>query len=234
MLRAVIFDFDGVIADDERLHLQGFRLALSAHGISITEHQYWQRYLGLDDREAFRTILQDNDRVLDEAEIARLMERKERVFREIASERVEIFPGVRELLDDLRGGPSPIAIAIGSGALRAEILVVLELLELRERFDAIVAADDVRRGKPDPEIFLTACDRLAATVAPGLSPAQCVVIEDSIAGIGAARAAGMRTVGVTNSYSVRDLDADLVVGSLSDLNRARCEWLFSPGATAGG
>lgn len=226
MLRAVLFDFDGVIADDERLHLQGFRLALAANGIALSEQHYWERYLGLDDRGAFTAILRDNAVDADEGAVRELMQRKERVFRELAKERVEIFPGVRELLGELKSKSDPIATAVGSGALRSEIVLVLGLLELGDCFDVIVSANDVERGKPHPETFLTACRRLAGSAARGLLPEHCLVIEDSIAGLEAARAAGMRCVGVTNSYPAARLDADLVVGSLTELTRARCDSLF--------
>lgn len=230
MLRAVIFDFDGVIADDERLHLQGFRLALSARGISLSEQQYWERYLGLDDRDAFEAILRDNSVDLDAAAVGELMHRKESAFRSLAQERVAMFPGVRELLAELKSQPDSLVTAIGSGALRSEILLVLGLLDLKAQFDVIVSANDVAHGKPHPETFVTACARLAEAAAPGLVPEECLVIEDSIAGLQAARAAGMRCVGVTNSYAAARLDADLVVASLADLSRERCEWLFRSAA----
>lgn len=223
MLRAIIFDFDGVIADTERLHLQGFRLALEAHDISISEQQYLARYLGLDDRDGFEAILGDRGVQADAPTIGGLMENKARIFRELVGERVEIFPGVRDLLSDLRRREIPLPTAIGSGALASEIRAILRIAGLDVYFDEVVAADHVSRGKPDPEIFLEACKRLSESVAPGLQAQDCVVIEDSLGGIQAGIRAGMKTVAVTNSYAPQELgEADLVVSSLTELDYDRC------------
>jgi beta-phosphoglucomutase len=223
MLRAIIFDFDGVIADTERLHLQGFRLALDAYDISIPEQHYLARYLGLDDRDGFEAILGDNGIEAEGGRVIKLMENKARIFRDLVGQRVSIFPGVTELIDDLRASPQNLSTAIGSGALRDEIRLILKVSQLDGCFDEIVSADDVARGKPDPEIFLEACERLATRAKPGLTPADCLVIEDSIGGIEAGRRAGMKTVAVTNSYAAHEFEhADLVVSSLAELNHARC------------
>ncbi len=231
MLRAIIFDFDGVIADTERLHLQGFRLALSAHDISITDQDYLERYLGLDDRQGFEAILGDHGVDSPESTVGDLMDRKARIFRDLVGERVEIFPGVRELLADLRDerrADPPIPLAIGSGALGAEVRLILRIAALDAYFAEIVAADDVVRGKPHPETFLEACARLARGHADGLVPEECIVIEDSIGGVNAALQAGMKAIAVTNSHSADAFDdADLVVGSLCELDRPRCSRLFS-------
>jgi len=225
VLRAVIFDFDGVIADDERLHLAGFRHALAAHGIELSERTYFERYLGYDDREGFEAILRDHGKDPDRTTLERLMREKARVFQELVRERVRIFPGVRPLLEDLKRGDPPLPTAIGSGALRSEVELVLGIAGLRRYFDVLVCADDVERGKPDPQTFTEAMARLRA-LAPGLQPGECLVVEDSTAGIEAARAAGMQVVAVANSYPPERLAADLVVTSLEELNRERCRALF--------
>lgn len=227
-LRAVIFDFDGVVADTERLHLAGFRHALGALEIDLSEVDYFERYLGLDDRDGFAAILADNRREADESTVAGLMSSKERAFRDLVSERVRIFPGVRELLHDLRGGAEPLATAIGSGALGSEILLVLDICGLAGSFETIVAADHVTLGKPDPETFLLACERLR-TRCERLEPAECLVIEDSPGGLGAAERAGMKTLAVTNSFTASQIEADLIVDSLEQVDRRRCEALFTDG-----
>jgi beta-phosphoglucomutase len=227
VLGAVIFDFDGVIADDELLHLQGFSQALASHGISLSEQTYYDRYLGYDDHDGFVAMLEDAGQQANDAVVAELMARKAAVVRRLVEERVRIFPGVSQLLVDLTSGARPLPLAIGSGALRSEILLVLRAVGFAERFDVIVAAEDVDHGKPAPETFLTACAGLAR-VYPGVEPATSLVIEDSIAGLEAAAAAGMKSIGVTNSYSASELEADLVVASLEEVDRARCEALFAP------
>ena len=227
MLKAVIFDFDGVIADDERLHLEGFRLALASHGISLVEADYFARYVGLDDHDGFVAMLQADGRSSDEAMVAELMERKKQAFKGLIEDRVNIFPGVRELLGDLRGS-RPLPCAIGSGALRSEIELILSMAGLRSMFDVIVSAEDVSRGKPDPETFSLARRKLAAAAGP-LEPAECLVIEDSVQGLQAAVRAGMKTLAVTNTHPRDMLRADCVVGSLEEVDRRRLSLIFDDG-----
>ncbi len=226
MLRAVIFDFDGVVADDERLHLQGFRQALASCGIEISEADYFARYVGYDDHDGFVEMLRDHGRDPDEGTVSDLMRDKARVFRDLVRERVTIFPGVRRLLEELRRPPEPLATAIGSGALHSEVELVLGVAGLSHLFDAIICADEVDRSKPDPQTYLRVVERLSS-IRPGLSPAECIVIEDTHAGLEAARRAGMATIAVANSYPAAELDADLVVASLEELSRERCRLLLS-------
>jgi HAD superfamily hydrolase (TIGR01509 family) len=226
-LGAVLFDFDGVIADSERLHLAGFRHALEAHDISLTEAEYFARYLGFDDRDGFRAILSDHDRDVSDSLLQELMRKKADAFRELVAERVEVFSGVRELLEELRGGPRPLPLAIGSGALSSEIRLILQVTGLETFFDAIVAADDVERSKPDPETFRRACMLLEAG-SPGLSISRCLVIEDSPAGLLAGGKAGAKTLAVAHSYAREELAplADRVVSSMDEVDRSVCESLF--------
>lgn len=226
-LGAVLFDFDGVIADSERLHLAGFRHALEAHDISLTEAEYFARYLGFDDRDGFRAILSDNDRDVSDSVLRELMRKKADAFRELVAERVEVFSGVRELLEELTGGPKPLPVAIGSGALSSEIRLILQVTGLEAFFDAIVAADDVQRSKPDPETFRRACACLRVAH-PELSIAECLVIEDSPAGLVAGGDAGAKTLAVANSYAREQLEplADRVVSNMNEIDRSLCESLF--------
>jgi beta-phosphoglucomutase-like phosphatase (HAD superfamily) len=226
VLRAVVFDFDGIIADDERLHLEGFRHALAAHGISVSETDYFAKYLGYDDHDGFAAILSDAGVEPGDELITELTARKHAVFTGLVRARIRIYPGVESLLTSLRAAPEPAATAIGSGALRPEIELVLGIAGLGSRFDAIVSAEDVDHGKPHPETFLKACAALGR-IRPGLRPEDCLVIEDSPAGLAAAEAAGMKRVAVTNSYPAGALEADLVVASLEEIDRIRCARLWN-------
>lgn len=225
-LRAVIWDFDGVIVDTERLHLGGFRHALTAHGIDVAEEDYFSRYVGFDDRDAFRAIFSDAGRQsdADAATVARLTEEKAEAFAALVRERVVVYDGVRELLtdlcDDSRGAERP-RLAIGSGALVRDIELALSVTGLGGFFDTIVAADHVERSKPHPATYLEACRRLGETV-EGLNSQECLVIEDTCAGLASATAAQMWTLAVTNTYPAADLDADLVVDSLSNVSWETC------------
>lgn len=230
MLKAVIFDFDGVIADSELLHLEGFRHAVAAHDISISEADYFARYVGFDDHDGFTAILNDAGREASAPVLDELMASKARVFAELARERARIFPGVRELLADLRSEADPLPVAIGSGALSSEIELILGVAGLRRYIDTVVAADHVEHGKPHPETYLRAMAELArihGMDVDRLRPDQCVVVEDTVAGLASAAAAGMVTIAVTNSYPAEALDADLVVDTLERIDTGVCRRLVA-------
>jgi beta-phosphoglucomutase len=210
-LRAVFFDFDGVIVDSEPLHYGALRDALAAEGIGIDEEEYKACYLAYDDRGAIRLALERHGIPWDAARLETIAERKAAHFERLLPS-VPFFPGSRELV---RALAAELPVGIASGALRAEIEAVLEAGGVLSAFSAIVGADDVSHGKPDPEPYLTAMGRLTV---PGLRPDDCLVFEDSVPGILAARAAGMTVVAVTNTYPAARLSAaQRVVGSLHGL-----------------
>jgi HAD superfamily hydrolase (TIGR01509 family) len=225
MLQAVIFDFNGVIADDEPLHLEMFQKVLAEQGIPLFREEYYRSFLGMDDRDCFKAVLAARKRPADDGLIAQLIARKADYYAQAIAERLVIFPGVRELVPTL-AARWPLAIA--SGALRHEIENILDAVKLRDAFAEIVSAEDVQRGKPDPECFRTALGRLnrRRTSGPPIYPAACLVIEDSPWGIAAVRAAGMKCVGVTNSYPAEALaDADHVLSTLEGVPVAALEGL---------
>jgi len=210
-LRAVLFDFDGVIVDSEPLHFHAMREALVPEGLAFDEAEYAREYQAYDDRTAIRRALEHHGQAWDSERIERIARRKAELFENLLPT-VAYFPGARELILALRRAELPLAIA--SGALRAEIEAVLVAGGLRDAFGVIVGADDVANGKPHPEPYLRAMAALRGAAA-GLQPAECVVIEDSMPGIAAARAAGMTVVAVTNSYPAERLTAaQQVVDSL--------------------
>jgi HAD superfamily hydrolase (TIGR01509 family) len=209
--RAIVFDFDGVIADDEPLHLAAFQRALAADGITITREQYYARYLGFDDRAAILQAFRDAGREPSPARLHDVMAAKAERFLELVRAGAPIFPGVPAFVRDAAGR---VPLAIASGALRHEIELILGQAGLADCFAAIVSAEDVREGKPSPEGFLLALARLPARP----RAEQCLAIEDSQPGVEAARRAGMRCVAVTSSYPAEALGAaDRVVGSLGEL-----------------
>ncbi len=228
-LKAVIFDCDGVIADDEMVHLAAFRETLAPLGITISDNDYYDKYLGFSDVEAIDQALIDNDKRLSPAEIDLLAKRKAEIFRAQIARDMVIYPGVVELVHRLRS----YALAVASGALREEIELILSSVGLQGCFEVIVSAESVSRGKPDPEPFLTAL-RLLKQYRP-LSPAECLVIEDSVAGVEAARKAGMWCLAVTNSYAKEKLaGAHMIVETLERLDvrslAKLCEGLPRAGA----
>ncbi|HNS18842.1 MAG TPA: HAD family phosphatase [Sedimentisphaerales bacterium] len=216
MLRAVIFDFDGVITDSEILHFRAFNTVLAPHGFELSKREYYKDYLGLSDKDCFKALIGEGRLPIQESQVPTLIQQKTQVFEHLARTEGRIIEGVREFLALL--GRAGVPIAICSGALRPEIELILEGAALRGHFDVIVSAEEVRRGKPDPEGFLLALQKLNHVWPDPIAPECCVVIEDSHWGLQAARAAGMHTIAVTNTYDAAQLkQADKVVHRLDDL-----------------
>lgn len=216
-LQALIFDFDGVIADTEPLHFAGLRLTLSEIDIELTESEYYAEYLGYDDRGCFIAALTANRRPTDPDTISALMKRKAVAYLESVKHHRVIFPGIQEFVREAAGS-YPLAIA--SGALRHEIEYILEEAGLRKEFLHITSAEDVTKGKPDPQPFLHALNGLQLRH-PRLPASSCLVIEDSIPGIRSAKNAGMKVLAVTNTHTVQDLhEAHAITQSLKDTSLA--------------
>lgn len=216
MLRAVIFDFNGIIVDDEPIHFKLFQKVLGEEGITLTEEVYYERYLGFDDRGAFMAGFRENKRPLDYAKLQKLIDRKAEYYQDMIRNHVSIFPGVHSLVSSLA---EKLPLAVASGALRNEIETILKAAGLLDHFKVIVGAEDVTRGKPEPEIFLKALAALnTGERVHSIDAAQCVVIEDSKEGIRGARQAGMKCLAVTNSHPVALLkEANLIVKSLEEV-----------------
>ena len=211
--RAVIFDFDGIIANTEPLHSEIFRRVLAEEGIAISDQDHDDRFLGINDWEGFLKAFEEVGRTLDDAGRRKLVERKSAYYRERVGG-ILPFSGVPELLADL-AKRCPLAIA--SGGRRLEIEAVLENHGLRGHFSALVSADDVSRSKPAPDIFLRALAELPDATPP-LTPRSCLVVEDSLQGIRAARSAEMGCLAVAHSLPAARLsEADRIVEGLAGL-----------------
>ena len=216
MLRAVIFDFDGVITDSEILHLRAFNQILARHNIEITEEVYYKEYLGFTDRDCFESVASQNQLGLDSEQIENLIKQKNRIFEKLAQTEATIFEGVPEFLQMLKD--NKIRRAICSGALLVDIAPILEKSRLGHFFEVIVSAEQIEKGKPDPEGFLLALEKLNEGNQNSISANECVVIEDSHWGLEAAQAAGMHTIAITNSYDANQLTvADKVIEHLDQL-----------------
>jgi beta-phosphoglucomutase len=221
-MRAVIFDFDGVLVNSEPLHFRALREALAGEGIAITEEEYQREYVAYDDRGSIRIALERHGRPVSPEHVRAVAGVKAEAFEVLMAE-VPFYPGARELV---RGLAAEMPVAIASGARRAEIERILRAAGLRDAFAAVVGADDVSRTKPDPEPYLAAFERIAPR-APGLLPAECLVFEDTIPGIAAARAAGMKVIGVAQTYPAGKLGlAHRVVPSLEGLDVAEVRAIF--------
>ena len=228
-LSAIIFDFDGVIADTEPLHFASFRQTLSEMGISLTESDYYADYLGYDDRGCFIAALTAHQCPTDPAALAPLMQRKARVFLGSVKDHLVIFPGVREFV---REAAAVYPLIIASGALRHEIEVILEQAGLRKEFLHITSAEDVTRGKPDPQPFLHALAALnRQRPEQAITAGSCLVIEDSIPGIRGAKTAGMKVLAVAHTHTIQDLhEAHAIAQSLAQVRLSELRTRLWPGA----
>jgi beta-phosphoglucomutase len=224
MLRALIFDFDGVLADNEPVHFAMFQRILAEIGIPMSEADYYTRYLGYDDKGCFSAALAAHGRPAPKALIEELVDRKAQAYMAHIKLHLVIFPGVRELV---REAATRYRLAIASGALRHEIEFILEQAGMRKEFEHITSAEDVTQGKPHPEPYLhalAALNRRSRTGGPTLAADDCLVIEDSIPGIQAGHAAGMKVLAVANTHTLNDLhEADAVAQSLQEMNLAELE-----------
>jgi HAD superfamily hydrolase (TIGR01509 family) len=190
---AVIFDMDGVLIDSGAHHRQAWIVLLGELGVTPPPG-FWRRTIGRPSVEAVPLLLGAS---VAPAEARRLANRKHAHYETLAAAGMPAVPGVRAFVDVLRARGVPLAVA--TSARRVDTVELLGPLGLLDRFAAIVAAEDVTRGKPDPEVYLRAAERL------GTPARACLVFEDAVVGVQAARAAGMRVIGVATTYQADDL-----------------------------
>ncbi len=209
MIEALVFDFDGVIADSEPLHLRAYQEALEPLGMSLPREEYYARYLGFDDAGVLRELAAARQWEIDERGIQALIAEKTRVFDACLESGDHLYPGAAECIARLAAA-YPLGIA--SGAQRHEIEAMLRSRDLNRHFRFIVATGDTPAGKPAPDPY-----RRAAEL-HGRPPDRCLAIEDSRWGIESAKAAGLWCIGITNTYPVAELlEADAIITSLDEL-----------------
>jgi beta-phosphoglucomutase len=214
---SVIFDFDGVIVDTEPLHYKTFQEILAPLGIGFTWKEYVDTYMGFDDRDAFLEAFRAHGIDLDARRLKELVASKSIIFQEVIRNGVSAYPGAVQTITSLHASGIPLAIC--SGALRSDILPILEQLGTAHCFTHVVTADDVRKSKPDPECYSLAFQRLVRSHPSLLSvPRNSLAIEDTPAGIRSARMAGLSVLAVTNSYKGEELaEADYLADSLENV-----------------
>ncbi len=223
-LSAVVFDFDGVIANTEPLHLRAYQEVLGAEHIDLTEHDYYDRYLGYDDVGVFTRLAAERDRAWSARHVADLVAKKALVMETLEREVSVLFPGAEGAI---RRAAAAVPIAIASGAIGPEIRRVLERERLAHLFTAIVAAEDTANSKPHPDPYVRAVALLGSATDGRLEARDCVAIEDSRWGLDSARAAGLRTVAVTQTYHAESLRADLVIPTIAALDLHLLAELFT-------
>ena len=205
---AVIFDMDGVLVDTFEAHYESWVVVAREEGAEMTRQQFAETF-GRTSREIIAMLWPE--KADDPAAVRDFDDRKEEAFRAIIGKEFPAMPGAKELLHSLAAAGIPMAIGSSGPPLNVELVV--DKLEARQVFGALITAKDVTRGKPDPQVFLLAAERL------GVSPKNCIVVEDAQAGVAAARAAGMHCVGIASTGRTREelAEADLVIDSLNEL-----------------
>jgi beta-phosphoglucomutase len=209
MFKAVIFDWDGTLADTRQVIVIAFQKALSEINCKVS-NEYIERRIGIGAADTFRDTLRSAKMQFDEKLIQHLIERKSQLEIELTNQ-VKLFPGAKELLEALHG---KVKMGLASMNNRSVIIHLLKANDLEKYFDAVLTAESISHSKPDPEIFLKTASKLKA------SPEKCVVIEDSIFGVKAAKSANISCIAVlTGVYSKQELERekpDLIVKTLKD------------------
>ena len=218
--RAVLWDLDGTLVDSEEYHWLSWRDTMAAEGVALTHAQFLATF-GWRNDAILRRFLGDG---VDPARTQRIGDTKEELYRRMVREGVLApLPGAAEWVRQLSADGW--AQAVASSAPRLNIDVVLDAIGLAGAFGAMASSEDVRHGKPDPQVFLVAAERL------GVPPARAIVVEDAAAGIEAAQRAGMRSIAVVRD--ARQLPADIQVRSLADLPVEAFAKLLDPAGAAG-
>jgi HAD superfamily hydrolase (TIGR01509 family) len=227
MLKAIILDFNGVILNDEPVHFSAMRDTVAELGVVLTKEDYWKKYLPFDDQQCLDAICRDFSVRLTEKRREAALAQKAQLYRKTLSDHFPLFPGVTQFIEN---AAKHYPLALASGARREEIETALDSTGLKRYFLVIVAAEDFVRGKPHPESFILALERLNARIgraSMAIRPEECLVIEDSIDGVNGARAAGMVCIAVSNSYPEDMLKAaDMTAADLSEVQLDTLRALF--------
>jgi beta-phosphoglucomutase len=229
---AVVFDFDGVLANTEPLHLRIYQTLAAEHGFTFTADEYYARYLGFDDVGVFEALSRDKGLRIDGGRLDALIQHKTELFQNLVRSQPVLFAGAAGCIRAVRA-LCPVAIA--SGALGHEIALVLGGAGIGDLVPVIVAAEDTARGKPAPDPYRLALERLSLRHGRKLRPSLSVAIEDSRWGLESAREAGMLTVGLTTSYPAAELgNADLILADIVEATPARLGALVAEAAAQSG
>jgi beta-phosphoglucomutase len=229
-LKAVLFDFNGIIIDDESIHAKIMEELLLEENLVLQKGEYEEVCLGRSDRSCLRDLLESRGRFVNNDFLSRLMQKKAQRYlsRIEVLEELPIYGGVREFLKRLQ--ELGIKLGIVSGATRQEIELVLNMTQLYEFFSIIIAGDDINSSKPEPEGYLLAVNQMNKEFPDlNLHPSECLGIEDTPVGVTAVKNAGMQVLGVANTYPFHMLHrcCNWVVDYFSDLELDRVISVYS-------
>ncbi|MBA3442222.1 MAG: HAD family phosphatase [Pyrinomonadaceae bacterium] len=229
MIQAILFDFNGVIINDEPLHMKAYQEALRAEGIQLTDEEYFNS-LGMDDQTFVRAAFARSGLPLDDEKMHAVIEGESKLHRVMIEDELPLVPGV---VTFIKAAARHYLLGIVSMSRRTQIDYVLDRVKLSDLFSAIISAEMIHACKPDPECynrgFLLVDEKRRAAGKLSLSPDECLVIEDAPPGIRAARAAGMHTLGVTNTVSadaLRAAGAEVVTASLADWTTDTVHYIY--------
>ena len=230
MLRAILFDFNGVLVDDEPIHLELFQKVLNEEGLELGREDYYAHYLGFDDRGCFQAVLEAAGEAATPDRLSRLIVRKSSYYQaHIKEHGFPTYPGAVELVTEAAEGG--LMLGVVSGALRDEVEGALLQWRVRALFKTLVTAEDVKEGKPNPEGYRRALENLnALPPLPSrlIHPHEVLAVEDSAAGLSAAAACALCTLGVAQTYPASELSAaDRTVESIAGLTLSRLRALFA-------
>jgi beta-phosphoglucomutase len=217
MLRGVVFDFDGVIVDSHAVHLQAWKKFLDSMGLMVSDERLEFVLDGRKRDDILRHFLGE----LTSEELFNYGHQKEEIFRDEAAQ-VTTIEGLLDFLQELEA--AQIVLSVASSGSRSRVEFLMQQLGLRHRFQVIVTGDEVEEGKPDPAVFLRAAERLR------IDPAELIAFEDALSGVRAARAAGMRCIGIAQpqrSSLLREAGANHVVPDFRPLSYGKLKEIFS-------
>lgn len=214
---AVIFDMDGVICHTNPYHSLAFRDFFALRNLAPTEAEFAQHMFGKSNSYIFSHFF---NRPVTGTELLELEEEKEGLFRKIYKDHIEPIAGIVEFITDLES--HGVKLGVATSAPYANLDLILSKVPIRNKLGSILASEDVKKHKPDPEVYLTSAKNL------GLTPAQCLVFEDSYSGISAALNAGMRVVGVLTSHTIEELPkCDLYINDYKEMSYDKVIGLFN-------
>ncbi len=214
-VKAVIWDMDGIIADTSQYHFEGWQIVFGRKGVNYTKEDF-RRNTGKRSDTIVREVLGEN---IPQNEITKIIQEKDETFRQLMGQTIKLFPGVFKLITSLK--EHGFKIAIGSSAPMENILLITRSLKIDTYFDAIISGWEVTKGKPNPQTFLLAAEKL------GVASEDCIVIEDAISGVAAGKSAGMLCIAVTNTTPREELQAaDLILDTLEEITVADMNRLF--------
>jgi HAD superfamily hydrolase (TIGR01509 family) len=204
MIRAILFDLDGTLSDTEPIHFEAFAEVFRAEGIELARGEYFSHLIGYNDHDCFAAVLTEQGREAGPARIHELIERKAALYQAMIADRDVLYLGAA---DFVRECAARFPLIVVTGTLRVEAEMILARAKIRDLFLDVIAAEDVERGKPEADGFLAALGRLGFLLRPrpSITAAECLVIEDTAAGIEAAHRAGMRVLAVCQTAGADSL-----------------------------